>query len=173
MLQYDIPHSPILLTKALILLQPKAASEKRSTGDLPSALSVCTLGTLCKIRLRCTAWRPRGLSKSVISRVIIRVTPFRVLITLLLTHLLSPLGLQVSNWPTFSVPNACEDGRGQQALIPTSNVPNAREDGRVQQALIHTPSEHTDTFFVHEKGESWIRARLNLHPSLAPSQCVR
>ena len=36
-------------------------------------------------------WRLRGLSKSVISRVI---TPFRVLITLLITHLLSPLGLQ-------------------------------------------------------------------------------
>ena len=41
-------------------------------------------------------WRPRGLSKSVISRVIIGVTPFRVLITLLITHLLSPLGLQVN-----------------------------------------------------------------------------
>ena len=40
-------------------------------------------------------WRPRGLSKSVISRVILKVTPFRVLITLLITHLLSPLGLQV------------------------------------------------------------------------------
>ena len=40
-------------------------------------------------------WRPRGLSKSVISRAIIRLTPFRVLITLLITHLLSPLGLQV------------------------------------------------------------------------------
>ena len=36
-----------------------------------------------------------GLSKSVISRVIIRVTPFRVLITLLISHLLCPLGLQV------------------------------------------------------------------------------
>ena len=40
-------------------------------------------------------WRPRRLSKSVVSRVIIRVTPFRVLITLLITHLLSPVGLQV------------------------------------------------------------------------------
>ena len=40
-------------------------------------------------------WRPRGLSKSVMSRIIIRVTPFRVLITLLITHLLSPVGLQV------------------------------------------------------------------------------
>ena len=41
-------------------------------------------------------WRPRGLSKSVISRVRIRVTPSRVLITLLITYLLSPLGLQVA-----------------------------------------------------------------------------
>ena len=31
----------------------------------------------------------------VISRVIIRVTPFRALITLLITYLLSPLPLQV------------------------------------------------------------------------------
>ena len=30
-----------------------------------------------------------------ISRVIIGVTPFKVLITLLITHLLSPLGLRV------------------------------------------------------------------------------
>ena len=41
------------------------------------------------------SWRPRGLSKSVVSRVIVRVAPFRVLITLLTTHLLSPLDLQV------------------------------------------------------------------------------
>ena len=33
----------------------------------------------------------------VISRVIIRVTPFRALITLLITYLLSPLPLQVQN----------------------------------------------------------------------------
>ena len=33
----------------------------------------------------------QGLSKSFISRVIIGVTPFRVLITLLITYLLSPL----------------------------------------------------------------------------------
>ena len=37
----------------------------------------------------------RGLSKLVISRVVIRVTPFRALITLLITYLLSPLPLQV------------------------------------------------------------------------------
>ena len=44
-------------------------------------------------------WRLRGLAKSVISRVIIRETPFRVLITLLITHLLSPLNLQVEPKP--------------------------------------------------------------------------
>ena len=36
-----------------------------------------------------------GLSKSFISRVIIGVTPFRVLMTLLISYLLSPLPLQV------------------------------------------------------------------------------
>ena len=46
-------------------------------------------------------WRPRGLSKSVMSRAIIRVTPFGVLTTLLKTDLLSPLGLQV---PTLLEP---------------------------------------------------------------------
>ena len=39
-------------------------------------------------------WRGRGLSKSLISRVITGVTPFRVLITLLITYILSPLPLQ-------------------------------------------------------------------------------
>ena len=42
--------------------------------------------------------RGRGLSKLVISRVIIRVTPFSALITLLKTYLLSPLPLQVQSW---------------------------------------------------------------------------
>ena len=37
----------------------------------------------------------RGLSKSLISRVTIGVTPFRVLITLLTSYLLSSLPLQV------------------------------------------------------------------------------
>ena len=37
----------------------------------------------------------RGLSKLVISRGIIRVSPIRALITLLITYLLSPLPLQV------------------------------------------------------------------------------
>ena len=34
-------------------------------------------------------WRGRGLSKSFISRVIVGVAPFRVLITLLMTYLLT------------------------------------------------------------------------------------
>ena len=46
-----------------------------------------------------TTWRPRGLSKSVISRVILGLTPFRVLIALLITYLLSSLGLQVASKP--------------------------------------------------------------------------
>ena len=52
-------------------------------------------------------WRPRGLSKSVKRRVITRVTPFRVLITLRITHLLSPPGpprkerlvVPILHWP--------------------------------------------------------------------------
>ena len=44
-----------------------------------------------------STWRGRGLSKSFISRVIIGVTPFRVLITLLVTYLLRPLPLQVDH----------------------------------------------------------------------------
>ena len=43
----------------------------------------------------CT-WRGRGLSKWVISRVRIRVTPFRALIALLITYLLSPVPFQVN-----------------------------------------------------------------------------
>ena len=41
------------------------------------------------------SWRRRGLRKSVIIRVTIWVFPFRVLSTLLITYLLSPLGLKV------------------------------------------------------------------------------
>ena len=41
------------------------------------------------------AWRGRGLSLSLISRVTIGVTPSRVLITLLISNLLSPLPVQV------------------------------------------------------------------------------
>ena len=42
---------------------------------------------------------PRGLSKLVISRVMIGVNAFRVPITLLITYLLSPLGLQKPQTP--------------------------------------------------------------------------
>ena len=48
--------------------------------------------------LESTVWgllRGRGLSKLVISRDTIRVSPFRALITLLITYLVSPLPLQV------------------------------------------------------------------------------
>ena len=41
----------------------------------------------------------------VISRVIIRVTPFRALTTLLITYLLSPLPLQVGLYLGLSVPS--------------------------------------------------------------------
>ena len=40
-------------------------------------------------------WRPRRLRKWVISRVISTLNGVTVIITLLLTYLLSPLGLQV------------------------------------------------------------------------------
>ena len=41
-----------------------------------------------------STWRGGGPSKSFISRVIIGVTPFGVLFTVLITYLLSPLPLQ-------------------------------------------------------------------------------
>ena len=47
------------------------------------------------LRMPIDGFTSRGLSKLVVSRVIIRVTPFRALITLLITWLLSPLPLQV------------------------------------------------------------------------------
>ena len=48
-----------------------------------------------KLHVRGDSSRGRGLSMWVISRVIIGVTPFRVLISLLIIYLLSPLPLQV------------------------------------------------------------------------------
>ena len=52
-------------------------------------------------------WRGRGLSKPFISTVIIRVTPYRVLITLLVSYLLSPLfykwGLEFRDFRDFRV----------------------------------------------------------------------
>ena len=59
-----------------------------STSLQPSA-------SLIGLGLR-VAWRPRGLSKWVISRVISTLNGVTLVITLLITDLLSPLGLQVS-----------------------------------------------------------------------------
>ena len=42
-----------------------------------------------------STWRPRGLSKWVISRVLSTLNGVTLIITLLITDLLSPLGLQV------------------------------------------------------------------------------
>ena len=56
-------------------------------------------------------WRARGLSKSFIRRVMIGVTPFRVLITLLITYLLSPLPLQVVRDPGFRGFGTCKGFR--------------------------------------------------------------
>ena len=47
---------------------------------------------------------PRGLSKLVISRVMIGVNTFRVPISLLITYLLSPLGLQAPQTQTPLTP---------------------------------------------------------------------
>ena len=63
----------------------------RSLG-LPGLIGI--IGFIGLIGFIGVTWRPRELSKSDMSRVIIRVTPFRVLVALLMTHLLSPLGLQ-------------------------------------------------------------------------------
>ena len=49
------------------------------------------------------------------SRVVIRVTPFRALITLLITYLLSPLGLQVSRQ---SSPRCRSWGRPRSQIEP-------------------------------------------------------
>ena len=50
--------------------------------------------TACRIAAPFT-WRPRGLSKWVISRVISTLNGVPLVITLLITDLLSPLGLQL------------------------------------------------------------------------------
>ena len=60
-----------------------------------SALASLSAGEEPPTKSLVLTWRGRGLSKSFISRVIIGVTPVRVLITLLITYLLSPLPLQV------------------------------------------------------------------------------
>ena len=70
--------------------------QKVSSGFLKGFWSLGFPG--CGVQgLGSAAWRGRGLSKSCISRVVIGLTPFRVLITLLITYLLSPLPLQVGS----------------------------------------------------------------------------
>ena len=49
-------------------------------------------------------WRPRGLSKWVISRVISTLNGVTLILTLLTTYLLSPLGLQVTPLLTLGSP---------------------------------------------------------------------
>ena len=51
------------------------------------------------------AWRPRRLSKWVISRVVSILNGATLDITLLITHLLSPLGLQVGTVMGDTFPN--------------------------------------------------------------------
>ena len=64
---------------------------------MPSAeLTFAALLTrLTELGLVDSTWRTRGLSKSFIRRVLIGVAPFRVLMTLRITYLRSPLRLQV------------------------------------------------------------------------------
>ena len=65
--------------------------------------------------------RARGLSKAFISTVISGVAPFRVVITLLITYLLSPLPLQVvvESWGTWgSGPLGSVEGPWLGKVIP-------------------------------------------------------
>ena len=70
-------------------------SEYDFWGPKPYYLGTRTLW----VRLPPT-WRPRKLSKWVISRVVSTLNGVTLIITLLVTHLLSPLGLQVSPQPS-------------------------------------------------------------------------
>ena len=74
-----------------------------------------------------TAWRASGLSKSFISRVIIGVTPFRVLIT----YLLSPLPLQASCGPL-------------QPRLPrfTGELPRTALQSKVRRTIVGLASAH-------------------------------
>ena len=64
---------------------------------------------------------PRGLSKLVISRVMIGVNAFRVPITLLITYLLSPLGLQAPQTPNPLDPEGAMY-RNSESLAPQSTL---------------------------------------------------
>ena len=96
------------------------------------------------------AWRPRALSKSFIGRFIIGVSPFRVLITLLITYLLSPLGLQVAALnltPFFG--RSSEPDRGSSSLLLRLN--SLREQWRQDLGFI-------DFFLrVSQEGFPWVQ----------------
>ena len=66
----------------------------------------------------------------VISRIIIRVAPFRALITLLITNLLSPLPLQVreSRKSCFN-PNLQAEPLKPEAFIPSARSPGVEGFG--------------------------------------------
>ena len=70
----------------------------------------------------------------VISRVIIRVTPFRALITLLITYLLSPLPLQVrTTSATSPIVPLFKGALNHKTRSPTPTVPLLAEvSGRVK-----------------------------------------
>ena len=63
-------------------------------------------------------WRPRGLSKWVISRVISTLNGATLIITLLITDLLSPLGLQVVAAPGVRGPPTPWTLKYEGFLIP-------------------------------------------------------
>ena len=73
---------------------------------LGNEVTILVWGCLILIRVECSpkpysnyiTWRPRRLSKWVISRVISILNGVTLVMTLLITHLLSPLGLQVRTY---------------------------------------------------------------------------
>ena len=77
----------------------KACTVKFGTSHAMLAMAAAGQAVTHFEHLPPDTWRGRGLSKSFISRLIIGVTPFRVLITVLITYLLSPLPLQVNPKP--------------------------------------------------------------------------
>ena len=66
--------------------------EKRKTWQTLNPSRTMSDVAACRAVRR--TWRPRGLSKWVISRVISTLNGVALIITLLITDLLSPLGLQ-------------------------------------------------------------------------------
>ena len=98
--------NPATQTGNSVLIQKNPQTSKGTQQILDSSREtirhdmqgIHRLRRLIRLVRRCLTWRGRGLSKSFISRVIIGVTPFRVLTPLLITYLLSPLPLQVFAW---------------------------------------------------------------------------